>query len=90
MQTQLTMSGKDTPASTENRQRWYVGHEMITDNLRAFRSPSTPTYETHGHLYWAVVGPFRTRRAARWAEQCGQNNPHFQCTEDVERLSRYA
>lgn len=90
METQLTMSGKGIPAKMETRFRWYVGQEMITSNLRAFRAPSTPTYETHGHLYWAVLGPFRTKRAALWAERYGLNNPHFQHVEDAERLARFA
>ena len=65
--------------------RWYVGHTGT--GLEAFSSPVTPT-ATLTPQYGAVVGPFRTKRAALWAEKHGYLNPHFQHVNDAERLSR--
>lgn len=67
------------------RARWYVGHRGSgAVGFVAFRSTEEPTEATHGDRFAAVVGPFQTRRAARWAEQYGQSNPHFQTVEDAE------
>jgi len=67
----------------------YVGH-LPDGRLERFLSDVTPTLASHGHLYGAVIGPFRTARAARWAEKYGRDNPHFQCVRDAERLCRCA
>lgn len=68
--------------------RWYCGHKP-NGSLEAFRSESVPTESSHGERFKAVIGPFRTRRAALWAERYGSNlNPHFRHVEDAERLSR--
>lgn len=67
--------------------KWYIGHTATA--LVAFQSPTNPTETTHGHLYRAVIGPFRTRRAAQWAEQYGFLNPHFQHVNDAERIARH-
>ena len=65
--------------------KWYVG---IKGNTRMnFRSERKPTQATHGDRYDAVVGPFRTKRAAFWAVS-QFNNPHFQTVADAERISR--
>ena len=63
--------------------KWYVGLAATTYALIAFRASAT---EASGYL--AVIGPFRTRRAALWAEKYGRNNPHFQHVNDAERLSK--
>lgn len=68
------------------RSKWYVGH--CTGKLKAFSAINLPTEATHGDLYKAVIGPFKTKRAALWTEQYGQNNPHFQHVNDAERLSQ--
>lgn len=44
--------------------------------------------ESHGDTYAAVMGPFRTRWAARFTAACGQGNPHIQHVDDAERLCR--
>ena len=68
------------------RARWYVGHG--TPKPQAFRTDSIPTAETHPQ-YRAVVGPFRTRRAAQWAaSDYAQGNPHYQTVTDAERIAR--
>ena len=53
-----------------------------------FTSSFEPTETSHGEVYVAVTGPFRTKRAALWAEKYGRNNPHFRHVNDAERLSK--
>lgn len=64
----------------------YVGLVSGQPRFEYFRSSITPTRDTHG--YAAVIGPFRTRRAALWAEKYGRGNPHFQHVKDAERLCK--
>ncbi len=45
------------------RARYYVGYKLGIKTV--FSSATVPTEETHGKLYAAVIGPFRTRRAAK-------------------------
>lgn len=67
------------------RRRWYVGfrHPLC----EAFASATTPTPSTHGQ-YNAVMGPFRTQRAADYCVAAGWNNPHTQTVADCERLAK--
>jgi len=58
------------------------------DDLILFRSPTTPTKETHGHLYTAVIGPFRSKVGASYFARYGRNNPHIRTADDAERLAR--
>ena len=68
-----------------NYTRPYVG---LKDGRReVFRSITVPTEASHGHLYGAVIGPFRTVRAARFMAQHGANNPHVQTVADAERIA---
>lgn len=67
------------------KRKWYVGQR---DNTRfTFRISTTPTQVTHGDRFNAVMGPFRTKRAALWAVS-QFNNPHFQTVADAERISK--
>ena len=66
-------------------QKWYVG--IDGGKYEAFRTSTEPTHESHSMLYGAVVGPFKTKRAALWAEKYGSMNPHFRHVDDAERLS---
>ena len=66
--------------------RWYIGC-MYDFEYKAFRSDITPTKNTHGYYMYAI-GPFRTRRAAMWAEKYGQGNPHFTGVAAAERLAK--
>jgi hypothetical protein len=67
---------------------WYVGHKQEdTTKLEAFQSDYTPTMDSHGKKYAAVIGPFATKRGAKWAEKYGASNPHFQQVADAERLA---
>jgi len=66
--------------------RLYVG--LFDDGKReVFRSTATPTAESHGEKYVAVIGPFRTVRGANFMRDHGQGNPHCQCVSDAERLA---
>lgn len=67
------------------RARWYVGH--VAGKLRgvAFKSKTEPTQETHGHIYGAVTGPFRTKRAAVWGCQYGA---HWSTIAEAERSAK--
>ena len=56
--------------------------------LVQFRSPTIPTKESHGHLYTAVIGPFKSKVGASYFARYGRNNPHIRTADDAERLAR--
>ena len=63
----------------------YVG--IGPDGKRdVFRSASKPEAETHGSIYSAVIGPFRTVRGAEFMAKFGANNPHCQTVGEAEKL----
>lgn len=69
------------------RRHWYVGYihvNLPTWKPKAFPCDFQPTFETHGHIYGYVVGPFRTKLAALWAEAHPQGYNHV---NDAEELS---
>lgn len=72
------------------RKRWYIGCRndfCLGDySYEAFASAETPAKGVAPYMY--VVGPFRTKRAALWAEKYGKRNPHFGCVGDAERLAK--
>jgi hypothetical protein len=70
------------------RKRIYLGLCGRDNASEVFKFDREPTFGTHGHIYAAVVGPFRTLKAAKWAEKRGFLNPHFQTVSDAERLCR--
>ena len=55
-----------------------------------FKSATIPTELSHGHIYNAVIGPFRTIRGARFMALCGANNPHCQDVRNAERIAKLA
>lgn len=67
----------------------YVG---VKDGIfEVFKSDQVPTRETHGELYSAVIGPFRTMRGARYIqsnESPAQQQNHF--VESVANAERAA
>ena len=67
----------------------YVGVRFPLQR-EVFRSHLEPTGESHGELYGAVIGPFKTVRAAEFMAQQGGNNPHCQTVDDAERISKEA
>jgi hypothetical protein len=58
------------------------------DDLILFCSSTIPTKESHGHLYRAVIGPFKSKVGASYFARYGQNNPHIRSADDAERLAR--
>ena len=72
--------------TTDNVGYYFVG--CVGAKRTVFNSVRTPTWESHGHLYNAVIGPFYTRMGAAFMAKHGQNNPHCQCVADAERLAR--
>ena len=74
------------------RKRPYVGikfrnEEKLRPIYEEFSSAETPTETSHGQLYGAVIGPFRTKAGARFMAMYGYNNPHLQCVADAERMA---
>ena len=72
------------------RARYYVGLSATEPGARkvfSTRSRAVPTPSTHGHLYSAVIGPFRTKRGALVMARYGRNNPHLQTVADAEKLA---
>ena len=66
---------------------FYLGKRPQGD-LIPFRSPITPTQETHGDRFTLVIGPFRTKVGATFFARYGRNNPHIRSADDAERLAR--
>ena len=66
----------------------YVGIRIDTGKRELFRWAGTPVRETHGHIYAAAIGPFRTVRGARFMVERGANNPHVQHVRDAERIAK--
>ncbi len=75
------------------KMKWYIGidnrseHPGQLGSYSAFKYPHTPT-RNETPWFGAVIGPFRTKRAALWAEKYGRSNPHFQHVDDAERLAK--
>ena len=66
----------------------YVG--LKEGNREVFFSNEEPTQESHGHLYNATIGPFKTYGAARvMVEWGGNNNPHLTCVNDAEKVAKW-
>jgi hypothetical protein len=68
------------------KQKWYVGHSHAGDC--AFRYFMPPTHGSHGDNFFAVTGPFRTKRAATYMAKHGRNNPHCLTVSQAERIAR--
>ena len=70
--------------------RYYVGlrHGVGKGKRVVFRSAVTPTIKSHGQRYAAVIGPFRTKRAAVMMATFGSGNPHLQTVLDAERMAK--
>lgn len=71
------------------RRRRYVGVPARA-GLRyvAFRCAYTPSKRKQGGRFAYVIGPFKTAKAARWAERLGFGNPHFTHVDAAERISK--
>lgn len=75
-----------------SRAHFYVGYRNYDNHKYSkhlFKSAETPTGETHGDLYFAVLGPFRTKLGAVCDILYADNgNPHIQCVADAERIAK--
>jgi len=69
------------------KRKWYVGIAK-TGSRVAFGTKAEPTPQTHGSTYAAVIGPFITKRGARYMAQHGRNNPHLRSVRDAERIAK--
>lgn len=69
--------------------KFYVGLKLdCTGRRDVFRATATPTEASHGARFGAVIGPFRTKRAAEFMRDYGRGNPHCLCVADAERLAK--
>ncbi|MCZ7547651.1 MAG: hypothetical protein M5U11_00645 [Anaerolineales bacterium] len=66
---------------------FYLGRRRQGD-LILFHSAHTPTKESHGHRFTAVIGPFKSRVGASYYARYGRDDPHIRTAEDAERLAR--
>lgn len=66
--------------------KWYVG--CCASNYKAFRASETPTVKSHGEDYYAVIGPFQTKRGALFCARMGYGYPHAQTVGEYEQLAR--
>ena len=65
---------------------FYLGKRRQGD-LILFRSSNLPTKESHGHLFTAVIGPFKSKVGAKYFARYLRDNP-LPCTaEEIERLA---
>lgn len=67
------------------KKQWHVGVTRRIPHHTAFSCIGTPTPDGK---YFATIGPFKTKRAALWAERYGYDNPHFTHVSDAERLAK--
>lgn len=67
------------------KKKYYVG--VKGTKMNAFLSDETPTEKSHGDRYAAVIGPFKTKKAAMFMAAHGYNNPHLQTVADAERIA---
>lgn len=77
----------DVPMSqptTPKIKQWYVG---CGETYETFQSDKEPERDDHDGKFGAVVGPFRTKRAAELMARFGRGNPHFTCVADAERYA---
>lgn len=66
---------------------FYLGKHPQGD-LILFHSSNIPTKETHGHLFTAVIGPFKSKVGAHYFARYGRDNPQLCAADEVERLAR--
>ena len=66
---------------------FYLG-KRGEDDLILFHSTAIPNKQTHGHLYKAVIGPFKSKVGAGYFARYGRKNPDNRTAADAERLAR--
>lgn len=65
---------------------FYLG-KRSDDDLILIHAAFPPTKQTHGHLYKAVIGPFKSKVGAGYFARYGKNNPDIHTATDAERLA---
>ena len=71
------------------RRRWWVGiPAKVGEGYRAFQCAYVPSKRKQGRIFAYVIGPFRSKRAALWAEKFGFGNPAFYGVAAAERISK--
>jgi hypothetical protein len=85
---------KDLNKAINSRRKWYVGllpngdrEAFSTFEDLSLVSGKSEMQSKGLYPYNAVIGAFKTKRAALWVEKHGKNNPHFQTVKDAERLA---
>ena len=71
--------------ASNSKSKLYVGFKE--GKGEKFTHHQEPTEASHGHKYKAVMGPFKTHRAADLVIQSGHSNPHIQHVKDAERIA---
>lgn len=66
---------------------YYLGRRAQGD-LILFHAAQTPTKETHGLRFTAVIGPFKSKVGASYYARYGRNDPRIHNAGDAERLAR--
>ena len=66
--------------------KYYVG--VSKGKMEVFCSETVPTFKSHGMSYFAVIGPFRTKRGAQYMAQYGYGNPNCQTVTEAEHLGK--
>ncbi len=66
---------------------FYLGKRRQGD-LILFRSSNLPTKETHGHLFTAVIGPFKSKVGAKYFARYLRAIVLPCTSEQIERLAR--
>ena len=66
---------------------FYLG-KRSEDDLILFHSATPATKQTHGHLYTAVIGPFKSKVGAGYFARYGRTYPEIRTAADAERLAR--
>ena len=70
--------------------KWYLGctknpdHSIKYHMLRTEVKPSEDLYIQYGHVYFALIGPFKTKRGAHYM----QANPGCETVQAAEQLAR--
>jgi hypothetical protein len=69
------------------KMKYYIGIKVGRGRY-LFQLANKPSYMVASHGYDAIIGPFQTKRGARFMQRYGQGNPHCQTIKDAERLAK--
>lgn len=69
------------------RKRYYVGKCKRTGVMEMVYGYDSKMDDTRDTWVW-LIGPFRTKRGARFMLEHGEFNPHCLCVADAERIAK--